>query len=186
MTRMHCPAAAKVVEFIDELGLLAGIRPDIQGWAGKCHIVEGQLLTAPDCRASTLLHELAHIAIVPSRYRHLLNDNISHGIREAFKLAAPLMDDPDSAFSRAMINMGDCEATAWAWSAGIHLGLAPEEIIQDDEYGNTGSDVRLALTHCAYLGINGLAHAGFCVVRSNRYFPKPQPAYPKLAFWLQH
>ncbi|EMO9521124.1 hypothetical protein ACR3H8_19990 [Pseudomonas aeruginosa] len=185
MTSMLCPSAAKVVGFIDELGLLAGIEPNVSGWAGPCRIVEGKLLASPECPASTLLHELAHIAIVPSRYRYLLNDNISIGVRRAFELAAPLMDDPDSAFSRAMINMGDCEATAWAWAAGTHLGITPEQIIQDEEYDHGGQDIRLALKFNSYLGINGLAHAGFCCVRTSKHFTKQKPAFPKLAFWLQ-
>jgi uncharacterized protein len=93
---------------------------------------------------------------------------------------------PDSALARACIQCSDPEATAWAWAAGVHLGLDPKEIVQDDEYGNGGSDIRLMLSMNKYMGINGLAFAGFCVTRPG---PLEQmsglPAYPKLAMWLQ-
>jgi hypothetical protein len=55
-------------------------------------------------------------------------------------------------------------------------------------YGNqatsstgTGAEMRLSLSMGMYIGIHGLAHAGFC--STNRFGRLPQ--YPKLAFWTQ-
>lgn len=73
----------------------------------------------------------------------------------------------------------DPEATAWAWAAGVHLGLPPEAVIMDHEYDGEGEGIRLALQLKCYLGINGLTHAGIC---SN---PRVDGGYPVLRSWLQ-
>lgn len=88
---------------------------------------------------------------------------------------------PDAPLYRTVIQCSDPEATAWAWSAGIALGVAHEAIIQDDEYDGEGAGIRLALQLHAYIGIHGLAHAGFCAVRAGR----ERPAWPELAYWTQ-
>jgi hypothetical protein len=95
--------------------------------------------------------------------------------------------DPDSAEARAAMQCSDPEATAWAWAAGTRLGLAPDVIIMDEEYSNTGASVRLALQLRADPGIHGLAYAGFCVCKNHALAAlSGLPVYPELARWLQH
>lgn len=80
---------------------------------------------------------------------------------------------------------GDAEATAWAWAAGKHLGLVEKLVVRDQDYSNDGASVRLGLSLCAYLGINGLAHAGFCAPSRYVAMHTGRPAFPKLSKWLQ-
>jgi hypothetical protein len=77
--------------------------------------------------------------------------------------------DPDSPAARAAMQCGDPEVTAWAWAAGVHLGLDPKIVIKDEQYDGTGASLRLGLRSNAYFGINGLAASGFCAVRPGPY-----------------
>ncbi len=121
------------------------------------------------------------MAIVPGRFRSLMSDNLEAGIGEMFQAIAEMDLCPDHPIARAAIQCSDTEATAWAWAVGVTIGLPAEEIIQDDEYDGDGAFIRVCLGANAYLGINGLAHAGFCRVGRSGGLPR----YPKLAFWTQ-
>lgn len=88
---------------------------------------------------------------------------------------------PDAPLYRAVIQCSDPEATAWAWAAGVSLGLPDREIIRDDECDGEGADIGLALQMNAYIGIHGLAHAGICAIRKRG----DQAAWPQLNFWTQ-
>lgn len=70
-----------------------------------------------------------------------------------------LHQDPDHPLERAAIQCSDPEATGWAQSAGLAIGLVPEIIILDSEYDDSGADVRAMLLASQHVGINGLAHA---------------------------
>lgn len=74
------------------------------------------------------------------------------------------------------------EATAWAWAAGVSIGLKPGQIIQDDEYDGDGASIRSRLQANQYAGINGLAHAGMC--KRGAWVP-PEARYPNMTAWLQ-
>ncbi|WP_207190770.1 hypothetical protein, partial [Enterococcus faecium] len=135
----------------------------------------------PDCRVSGLLHEAGHLAITPQMFRPLMDGNISSGQREMLRVVGESNLHPDDSLYRAVIQCSDIEATAWAWAAGRHLGLPGEEIIRTDEYDGEGESIRISLQVGAYIGIHGLAHAGFCAVRSR----PGVVAWPNLKFWTQ-
>lgn len=143
-------------------------------------------------KISDVLHEAGHIAIMPSRYRKSMSGDISSSIRRAWddaKLQGPLTVER---LTRALLQCSDPEATAWAWAAGVHIGLQPEQIIPDSDdpivYGGDAAGVRFAHTLSGTtiqpLGAHGLAAAGFCQVGMLNPH-NPLPRYPKLAFWTQ-
>jgi hypothetical protein len=140
-------------------------------------IANGTLRYATTAAVSDLLHEAGHLAIVPENLRALANGNLSALVRAiGDEFASERCADPDAPYSRALIQCSDPEATAWAFAFGRHCGLRPKEIIRDQDYDGTGADIRLGLEHNAYLGINGLRHAGFLArVRD----------YPRLNRWSQ-
>jgi hypothetical protein len=81
--------------------------------------------------------------------------------------------------TRAMLQTGDCEATAWAWAAGKHLNVPERSIIvhgKASHYDGNGATVALMLRNSAYFGVNGLRAAGF--LQHTRDFPR-------LTKWLQ-
>ncbi|MEX3983925.1 hypothetical protein AB4Y45_33610 [Paraburkholderia sp. EG287A] len=156
------------------------------GFLKGVRIVGGALHIAPDCAVSDVLHESGHLACIPGRYRRRANDDLDDIGREMLDDIDRLGIEPDSALYRAIIQCSDSEATAWAWAFGRHLGLAPEVIIEDQQYPDddgkgTGAEVRRALSVGRYIGVHGLAHAGFC--STNRF--GRLPVYPNLAFWTQ-
>ena len=67
----------------------------------------------------------------------------------------------------AIVQSSDCEATAWAWAAGLNLGVPIDLIVSDQAYGSEGASIRTQLRLNAYVGINGLQHAGMCSRRGN-------------------
>ncbi|WP_326430348.1 hypothetical protein VQ574_21735 (plasmid) [Stutzerimonas frequens] len=171
------------MHFLSSIGLAVETVPGASGFIDGVCIERGGMRVDPGARASALLHEAGHLAIVPSDYRHHLGGDIDEGIARIFEEIDGLGLEPDHPVLRAMIQAGDSEATAWAWAAGSELGIPAALIIQDGEYEGEGASIRSALAANAYLGINGIAHAGFCVVRSNAH--RDLPVYPKLASWLQ-
>lgn len=180
------PDLLAVVEFLNHIGISAELQPGAKGFLGAVRIVDGRLLVDPLCPVSDLLHEAGHIAIVPKRYRHLLNNNVSKGHALMLEDVDHLLaDDVDHPLYVAVMQSGDTEATAWAWAAGIHLGIAPEKIILDQQYENDGAGVRLALSLGQYAGINGMARAGFCYTNRAIAHMKDTQCFPALAFWTQ-
>jgi hypothetical protein len=134
--------------------------------------------------ASSLLHEAGHLAVLPGRFRHLASDDIE-GV---MALMCQEIDfaDPDAGEARVALQCSDTEATAWAWAAGLAIGLPPHRTIQDGEYGGTGREIRFCLAAKAYLGINGLAATKLCALREGRLAEiLGLPAYPKLVRWMQ-
>lgn len=100
-----------------------------------------------------------------------MNGNIYVGQREMQKIVNEAGVHPDDPLCRVIIQCSDPEATAWAWAAGTELGLLGEEIVRDDEYGGDGEAIWPALQVHAYIGVHGLAHAGFCAIREPSWYP---------------
>lgn len=185
MNNMNHHYLKNAVGFLNAAGLPTHWSPGASGFIEGIRIVRGELFVDPACRVSGLLHEAAHVGCVPAQYRHLINDDVSAGIREMFDSLNQLRLHPDHPLSRAAKSCSDPEATALAWGYGIHLGIPHESIIMDDEYGGTGAKIRDLLAHKAYLGINGLQHAGGFTRASERYTWMREPAFPALGQWLQ-
>lgn len=174
----------KVTAFLTAIGLPWRWEPGAHGFIPDVDIKDGVLLLDPKARASAVLHEAGHLATLPGKFRHLAQSDVA-GAQKAM-LKSVDFNDPDGPLQRAALQCSDPEATAWAWAAGVHLGLAAEAIIQDDEYENNGAFVRMQLQTRGYMGINGLAHAGFCVTKPGALaVARGLPAYPQLARWLQ-
>ncbi|MGA3976999.1 hypothetical protein ACI2UK_13995 [Ralstonia nicotianae] len=169
------------MDFLRGIGLQATYEGGANGFIEGVRIDRGTLLVDPACRPSALLHEAGHLAITPLRFRTLMSDNLSAGMRAMFRVIEEMSLEPDHPLMRAAIQCSDPEATAWAWAAGLEIGLPENEIIQDDEYDGDGASIRQSLSMKAYVGINGLAHAGFCVPRKAGVLPM----YPRLKFWTQ-
>ncbi|WP_186214692.1 hypothetical protein [Burkholderia gladioli] len=171
----------RVVAFLNEIGIETRYEDGASGFIEGCRIAQGTLLVDPACRVSAILHEAGHLAITPRCFRTLMNGNLYAGQREMLRIVGESNLHPDDPLYRAVIQCSDPEATAWAWSAGVHLMLPPEEIIRDDEYDGEGESLRLALQIGAYYGVNGLAHAGLCSLRARNGLA----AWPHLHRWTQ-
>lgn len=181
--KMENPLSQVVVDFLNSVGLPVTVVPGTNGFIPDVTIVNGELHVDPNCRPSGILHEAGHLAVIPQKYRTWFSGNLSIGWKRVLEDADILTLEPDHPTSRALMQAGDPEVTAWAWAVGKHLGMPDESIIRDDEYQNGGEVLRMQLNAHAYIGINGLSHGGFCVRRANQYTNRPE--YPLLQFWLQ-
>jgi hypothetical protein len=181
------------IDFLKKIGL--NLVPEIgaRGFLHGVAIHAGVLHYDPNkFMPSNLLHEAGHLACIPEQYRDLIEDNIEtcFGAIRADIMANGLSAEPDHPLMRAFLQCSDPEATAWAWAAGHTIGLPPELVILDDEYQGSGALVRMSLMPSltpgrsrvtGYVGIHGLAHAGFCALWTGQKLPM----YPKLSHWLQ-
>ena len=137
-------------------------------------------------RVGDVLHEAGHLACIPSKFRELTEPGslMTPKLEAAVKnhcdtvpfMDAEMREDPTW---RGIMQMGDCEATAWAYAASKHLELSPEILFSERKYGNMpyegeGPSIWQSLDANAYFGINGLQAAGFCSVR----------AFPQMVRWL--
>lgn len=181
------PEAARVVAFLEHIGLETKLVQGAEGFIPYVRIVDGALHYDPQVTASNLLHEAGHLCLIPAQFRPLARDDLSScGVYDAIE--ACIRDngcDPEGPLSRALMQSSDAEATAWAWAAGVHLGLAPEVIILDHEYSGAGRSIRQALKATQWLGINGLAAAGWCARPGPFAGLSPLPVFPAMARWTQ-
>jgi len=180
----HQTYIGKAVDFLRDIGIPVEWKVGASGFLPFLEIEAGGMLIDPRCPVSNVLHEAGHLACVPAEYRPQINQNVDGGVRQMLDHMRQLNLPPDHPLSRAAVQCSDPEATAWAWAAGLHLGIPPKLIILDSEYDGVGEDIRQMLEARAYLGINGLQHAGFTAARQ-QYTWLNLPTYPEMAFWLQ-
>ncbi len=142
------------------------------GFLESILLKDGGMYITPEAKISSILHEAGHLAIIPAQFRHLASGDL-RGLQQMFDA---LDNEPlDSHLMRAALQCGDTEATAWAYAAGVHLGIPEKLIIQDDEYSGTGNEIRAMVAIGCYFGVHGLQHAGMCLKRE----------WPRLIRWTQ-
>lgn len=183
MTTTNSSQLSIAIAALNEIGIPAHVEAGARGFIEGVRIEGGELYVDPAAPVSGLLHEAGHLACVPKRFRHYVGKDLGPALSRMFDEIKD--EEPESPLYRAMLQCSDPEATAWAYAFGTHLGFSPEEIILDSEYANAGEDVRMGLVARAYVGINGLAAAGFCVASPMVAKFRNQPLYPKLIFWTQ-
>lgn len=178
---MTDPYLSQTIEFLNSVGIVVRLLEGASGFCSHCEIVSGTINVDPQCRASELLHEAGHLATVPGQYRHLLTGDVAAGQAAICQEMNNVDVQPDSPLYRAVVQMGDAEATAWAYACGKKIGLPEHLIIHDDEYDGQGLIERMRLGTNNHLGINGLSFAGFC--RTKPRHTGPLPVYPDLSYW---
>lgn len=182
-TRRH-QALVQVMAFLNEIGIPAvfgEVHKD--SFLREVAVVHGGLVVTHHAKPSAVLHEAGHLALIPGQHRHKAHGDLDAVIADVLDEE---WDDPCCAGAVAAIQCGDPEATAWAWAVGMALGLESREIIMDSEYSSTGRSIRTQLSARAYVGINGLAAARLCVVKSPELAKvSGLPIYPELARWVQ-
>jgi hypothetical protein len=173
---------ALCVAFADRIGLRVRLaRPSRRIWRheflpGIC-VWRGAVYVRADrvkCY-SDVLHEMAHLAILPSCIRRHATGDVDRSIHkaaEAYRMTHLLMtgfrEDP---VQRALMQAGECEAIAWSYAAMIELGLRPRMILA----GGGTTPVFLMLKHGQFMGVNGLQAAGMTTVKT----------FPQMLRWVQ-
>jgi len=157
----------KMVEFIREVGIeviLAELPEDtfIPGIfikEGKLLVNEEELLYPGD-----LLHEAAHIAMIPSHLRKHATDNVGK---------SPEIGDSY-----------EVESICWSYAAVLHLGMNPEILFHNKGYRGNAQNLLFGFTLGVYPGIVGLEKAkmAFGSLKSAEMNIEPFPSMEK---WLR-
>jgi len=179
-----CPWLLKAVDFLNDVGLPTRIVDEVSGFLPHIRITQGELECTLLADVSDLLHEAGHLATIPEQFRAYMDGDVGKGQKRMFEEVGKDVRDPDGPLYRAMIQCSDPEATAWGWAAGEHLQIPKELRVLDHHFEDGGADQRMGLEMGYHFGINGLAHAGFCVTRPALAERMGRPAYPKLKYWI--
>lgn len=173
-----CIHREQALSFLVGLGLEVRYGSTDGGFVRGIRIDAGVIVYDEHASASNLLHEAGHIAICPGRFRKSLTGNLDASFDQILSAANLAHEEPDSPLSRALLQMSDPEATAWAFAAGVAAGIPHERIIEARDYNGEGPAIRRCLAAGQYLGINGLQHAGMTRLRGS-------VRYPSMLRWLQ-
>jgi hypothetical protein len=187
------PLVEESLVFLRAIGMEVEIASDplAESFVPGVWMDEGRLVVhPPTAHASDILHEAGHLATVPTKLRDLTRPGLFPGVllEEAcgrFMQEYPLnLDDcgSEDPVIRGILQMGDCEASAWSFAAAFAMGVSPEmAMIQPRDDGSIPyGDIEEAQTivdslqRRQYLGINGLAAAKFCKLRE----------FPMMLRWL--
>src|ERR1700735_3226192 len=167
-------ATQKVVAFLNSIGIRAvRSKVPITSFLPGIRIRRGVLFYYSKAIAADLLHEAAHVAIVPAKYRILCSGDMDKSIRRIWNAALKAGEiEIDSPIYRQVIQASEAEAIAWSWAAGNYVGLSEEEIITNDptHFNGEGAEIRNMLKANCHFGINGLRTAG--MVESVKTFPR--------------
>lgn len=148
---------------------------------------QGKILANREvAHVSDVLHEAGHLACIPSVFRELVEPGslptpkLMKAIDE-YLGTHPFIDEHmrEDPVHRAVMQMGDCEATAWEYAATKVLGIPVGVLFTKREngfvpYDGEGPSLWASMDANAYFGINGLQAGGFCTVRG----------FPTMQRWL--
>ncbi|MBB4861572.1 hypothetical protein HNP46_000383 [Pseudomonas nitritireducens] len=182
---MSTEYSAVAVNFLREIGLTLVEVPSIPNasFLEDVRVVEGTLHYLASAKACNLLHEAGHVAIVPAKYRHLMNDDVEVGVKAMFQQMEIDHVMPGTPEFQAGLQVSEAEASAWSWAAGLAAGIPEELIIEDWCFEGEGALQRTRFLSNMHYGVNGLATAGFCRTRETDL--RPGVVFPELNFWLQ-
>lgn len=182
----------EVVTFLRGIGLAVTERqaPLQEGETFLPHVLVNQgglEVVMEEAYPGDVLHEAAHLAIIPAQFRPFANWDLS----EAESRMTQYLDEhpmalatyPEDPVARAIVQAADPEATAWQYAAAVHLKVPERWIFPRGSYEGTRIDMLRCLKASSYVGINGLRAAGWTLLRPNPIRPDV-PVYPKLKFWL--
>lgn len=160
--------------FLNSIGIKTHKVSSAVGFLNEVRIDKGEIQYTDKASISNLLHEAGHLAVLPENYRSEAEDDIT-------KIQIKMLDEnldmePDSESMRILLQAGETEATAWAYAAGIAIGIPSEVIIRAEDYDHDGEQIRLCLSMRSYLGINGLRNSGMISAVKE---------YPVMVRWLQ-
>lgn len=158
---------AKMVDFIREIGIEVVEKtlneetfiPGIYIEKGKLLVDEEKLLYPGD-----LLHEAAHIAMVPSHLRCYATGNVGQ------------IDEIGHSY--------EIEAIVWSWAAVVALGIDPEILFHNKGYKGHAQGLLFNFRMGVYIGLGGLedAEMAYSNPKAAELGVEPFPAMQK---WLR-
>ena len=174
----------KTIDFVSKIGLIIHNQTDIssESFVPHIHIENGEIYVNPNLvTVSDLLHECAHLALIPKTYRIYFTGNLYKG----FEKYLSQITEIDSISYYLMQASDDDGSTAWAWAVGKLLNISEEDIIDDSSYDHSGEYVRNELRNGWHSGISGLHYANYTSKRGVSLLnPGSKKAvFPEMDFW---
>lgn len=153
----------KIVDFITSIGLPVRKEtlPDDTFLPG-IRIVEGVIVVDEERLSypGDLLHEAAHLAVVPADIRAVLTDNV----RETHP-------EHDS---------GESESLAWSYAAALAAGIDPAVVFHPDGYRGNAAGLLLNFQMGVPIGVQPLMECGMTHSPA-----QGEAAFPNMARWLR-
>lgn len=177
----------RIVDFLHAIGLPLEVGPfGPEGFLPGITIRQGVMRVDPDhiYVSGDLLHEAGHIAIVPSRLRPYLGDNLETSLRDA------MADGDTDPVAAAALSYTEIMATAWSYAALKALDLPPETIFFAGGYRMNAEQQARFMTLLEggnQFGILYLAQGGMtgpCGMMAMMY-QNGLPPFPTMTRWLQ-
>lgn len=157
------PDFEKALRFIQAIGIETEYKnlPSADCFLPGLLIQSGRIMIDPDglCFPGDLLHEAAHIAVVPASERKTLD--------------GPLIGKRKEAPAEEMM------AIAWSYAACIHLSINPAFVFHEQGYKGGGAAIVENFRQGQYIGVPVLQWLGMTGA------PETAEAYPVMCKWLR-
>lgn len=158
---------AKIVDFIREIGIEVIEQPiNEQTFIPGIYIEKGTLLVDEEklLYPGDLLHEAAHIAMIPSHLRGYASGNVGK------------IDEIGNSY--------EIESIAWSWAAVLALGIDPEILFHNKGYKGQAQGILFNFRMGVYIGIQGIEDAGMAY-GNNKAAKLGVAPFPSMQKWLR-
>lgn len=180
---------SKAIGFVRGIGLTVTISEEADlkdAFIPYVRVEAGGMTISGAVFPGDILHEAGHLAVIPGDFRPLAVDSLSAVMNAMTKYIENnphgLAQWPEDPTSRAILQSGEAEATAWQYAAAQAIGLPDEWLFPPDSYEGESAQVLQYLKSKTHLGVNGLQAAGWTVQRKQEY--RESAVFPALNFWL--
>lgn len=157
----------RILAFLEQIGIMFRL----EELTGDCFLpglsIENGIVLIDRERlkyTGDILHEAAHIAVVPPAERNTLN-------------AKEIASRKDNAAEEMM-------AIAWSYAAAVHTGIDPYIVFHDDGYQGGGSSIAKEFSEGRYFGVPMLQWVGMCA-DGKRAEELNVSSYPSMITWLR-
>ena len=180
--------AAQCAEFVRSIGIpVTFVEQPAGGFLPHVRVCQGGLRVDPaHAYPGDILHEAAHVAVVPAKFRALADGDlreVNRAMQEWLETHGDgLSTYPEDPLCRAILQADEQEATAWQFAAAQHIGLPDRWLFPPGSYEGNGPELLQQLKGNAHMGIHGLQAANWTAVRASSAMGRP--VFPKLARWL--
>lgn len=163
----HAAHYRAIFAFIAGIGLPIRETPLSEGtFLPGVELREGGILVDPQRLQwpGDLLHEAGHLAVLPSRVRHIAEEDQPNAVDVA--------------------HAGELEAMAWAYAAAHALEIPVEVLIHEGGYHGRSRELLQMYAFGVYPGLKGLCDAGLAAAPG--FTPDcGEVRYPRMLKWLR-
>jgi hypothetical protein len=180
---------APIAGFLNDIGIpcAEGYVPDESflpgvAVAGGTLVYDAAALGSP----GDLLHEAGHIALVPARFRGLVDDDVDAVITGLIDGTAtlPAGAAPATDGEIALLRQSEPVAGAWSYAAAMAIGAPAACVFWGETYRGKAEALIGQLEQGFHIGIQWLARFGYCTAPPPFGDPMEPAPFPHMRRWL--